>query len=60
MCRVKCVGMERVGWKLKQTPYVRSSEVVWKAMELLSSSRVNDCGEQPACVSCATFVAIVV
>ena len=57
---MKCVGMERVGWKLKQNLYVRSSEMVWKAMELLLSSRVNDCSEQPACVSCATFVAMVV
>ena len=53
---MKCVGMESVGWKLKPSFNIRRSEVVWKTMEVLLSSMINDCGEQPSCVGRAALV----
>ena len=45
MCRVTCVGVKGVGWKLEQPLNVKSSEVVWEAMKLLLSCGVDDCSE---------------
>ena len=56
VCRVKCVGVECVGWKLKPPFDIRCSDVIWEAVVVLTSSGINDCGEQPTRVSGAALM----